>query len=278
MLLADLALGRRLEATDAAAGADFAQAYAQQHPASGATAIPVMGGTAIYAGVESPATQAFALGLHGAVTAAELDEMEEFYRSRGAAVNIELCPLADASLISLLNERGYRVLEFSQVLVRKLNEADKNFTGSSALQVWQTKPEEAETWGRTVARGFMENGDIPDFLLEMVTTSAGMPATTRFLAEVDGQIAGGGGATIHEGVASLWGASTLSAFRQRGVQTTLMQARLAFAVNAGCDLAMVTTMPGTISYRNAERQGFRVVYTRCKLTKRITDCGLQIAD
>jgi hypothetical protein len=30
---------------------------------------------------------------------------------------------------------------------------------------------------------------------------------------------------------------------------------------------MVTTMPGTTSQRNAERQGFRVVYTRSKLSR-----------
>ncbi|HSO74006.1 MAG TPA: hypothetical protein VLU47_04145 [Blastocatellia bacterium] len=44
-------------------------------------------------------------------------------------------------------------------------------------------------------------------------------------------------------------------------------ARLAFAVENGCDLAMVATQPGSGSQRNVERQGFRVVYTRTKFLK-----------
>jgi hypothetical protein len=49
------------------------------------------------------------------------------------------------------------------------------------------------------------------------------------------------------------------------VQTALIRARLAFAAAAGCDLAAVNTVPGSVSQRNAERQGFRVVYTRALL-------------
>ena len=75
---------------------------------------------------------------------------------------------------------------------------------------------------------------------------------------------------MREGVASLGGASTLPAFRNRGAQTALLQARLAFAVESGCEVAMVTTLPGTTSQRNVERQGFRVVYTRAKLQRSLT--------
>jgi hypothetical protein len=36
------------------------------------------------------------------------------------------------------------------------------------------------------------------------------------------------------------------------------------AVSRGCDLAMVCIEPGSASQRNAERQGFRIAYTRIK--------------
>ncbi|HZS07706.1 MAG TPA: GNAT family N-acetyltransferase [Blastocatellia bacterium] len=270
MLFADLTLARRLEATDAAAGADYVRAYAKLHPGSGAATLEVMGGSAAFAGVDSPVTQAFALGLDGAVTAEELDELEEFFRKRGAAVNIELCPLADASLRELLGERGYRVIEFSNVLVRELTPGDAKLTVNPAVTVRQPEPTDEGAYADVVSRGFFEGGEIPQFMKDVseVFAHVGM---VRFLAEVDGRAAGGGGVAVHNGVATLGGAATLPEFRNRGVQTALIQARLAFAAAAGCDLAMVTTMPGSASYRNAEREGFRIVYTRCKLTRDVAD-------
>jgi hypothetical protein len=88
------------------------------------------------------------------------------------------------------------------------------------------------------------------------------PGMACFLGLVDEQPAGGGAVAMHQGVATLFGASTRVALRQRGVQAALLQARLAFVAATGCDLATTNTKPGSRSQRNAERQGFRVVYTR----------------
>jgi hypothetical protein len=49
------------------------------------------------------------------------------------------------------------------------------------------------------------------------------------------------------------------------LQTALVRARLAVAAAARCDLATLNADPGSGSQRNAERQGFRVVYTRALL-------------
>jgi GNAT superfamily N-acetyltransferase len=89
---------------------------------------------------------------------------------------------------------------------------------------------------------------------------------TCLLGTVDGEVGGGGAVAMHDGVALLGGASTLPAFRGRGLQAALIEARLALAVAAGCDLAMTLTLPGSVSQRNCERQGFRIVYTRAKFT------------
>ena len=42
----------------------------------------------------------------GPVTPEDMDKLEEFFFSRGAAVNIEMCPMADSSLMELLGKRG----------------------------------------------------------------------------------------------------------------------------------------------------------------------------
>ncbi len=71
------------------------------------------------------------------------------------------------------------------------------------------------------------------------------------------------------GLASFFSASTRPAFRGRGVQTALLHARLAAALGAGCDLAMVHTAPGSASQRNVERLGFRLAYTRVVLAREL---------
>src|SRR5215813_568324 len=108
MTFADHAMARRMEGTDALAGVEYARAWAKAHSHDGPFSLAVAGGHAGFSGVDSPVTQAFGLGLNGPVTEADFDSLEEFYRSQGAPVNIETCPLADSSLLSLLNARGYR--------------------------------------------------------------------------------------------------------------------------------------------------------------------------
>jgi GNAT superfamily N-acetyltransferase len=87
---------------------------------------------------------------------------------------------------------------------------------------------------------------------------------TCFLAELDGEPVAAGALNITNGVALLSGASTIPAARRRGAQLALLETRLAFAAARGIDLAMIVTQPGSASQRNAERRGFRPVYTRMK--------------
>ena len=73
---------------------------------------------------------------------------------------------------------------------------------------------------------------------------------------------------MRDGVAGFFGASTLPAFRRRGVQTALLRARMERAREAKCDLAVCLAQPGSSSGRNATRLGFQVLYTRVKFESR----------
>ena len=59
-------------------------------------------------------------------------------------------------------------------------------------------------------------------------------------------------------------ASTVPEGRKQGAQLALLDARLRYAAEHGCELAMMGALPGSASQRNAERQGFRIAYTRIK--------------
>jgi GNAT superfamily N-acetyltransferase len=266
---ADLALARRLEMTDALAGVEFARSWARLNSFTGNSSISVAGGYGGFGGVDSPLTQAFGLGLNGPVTEEDLSAMEDFYSSNRAPVNIETCPLADMSLLTLLNARGYRPVEYSNVFVRELTDADKTSWPDSAsdVRVHSPREDEVENYSLVVMKSFVPDAELPASLLNVFVSCFHAKGAYFFLAEIDGAPAGGGMMSIHQGVASLGGAGTLQEFRNRGVQKALLLARLAKAAEQGCDLAMVATMPGSGSQRNVERQGFRVVYTRTKFMR-----------
>jgi hypothetical protein len=89
--------------------------------------------------------------------------------------------------------------------------------------------------------------------------------TRRYLALIDGDPVGTGSLRTADGIAYFVGAATPAQHRRRGVQTALIAARLAEAKAAGCDIATVTTGPGTKSQQNVQRRGFDLLYTRALL-------------
>src|SRR5437763_1393544 len=106
MNFADASLARRIEAAEAAIARGCTAGYPET------AALELAGGRAIFAGADSPLTNAIGLGLHGPVSGAEISVLEGFFQRRGARVVIDLCPLADPGLIQSLSERGYRATEF----------------------------------------------------------------------------------------------------------------------------------------------------------------------
>jgi GNAT superfamily N-acetyltransferase len=93
---------------------------------------------------------------------------------------------------------------------------------------------------------------------------ASTEGTWCLLAELDGRAAGVASLRCDGGVALFNGASTVPEARRRGVQRALLAARMGIAAKQGCDLAVMCASPGSTSQRNAERQGFRIAYTRVK--------------
>ena len=261
---ADTELARRLERVEGTGCIRFVEGRAALKPASGVCWIEEHGTLAAYDGPTSPITQTFGLGIREPMPAEGLDRIEQFFQTRGAPVAHEVSPLADPSTLGLLTARGYRPIELSNVLFRPIS-ADDAFPGDRSLvEVRRTGIEEWRRWAETAAAGWSEFTEYAPLMWELSEIGAKRPDALTFLAETDRQPAGTGSLVVEGGVALLAGASTVPGFRRRGVQLALLGARLRYAVAAGCDLAMITTAPGSGSQRNAERHGFRVAYTRTK--------------
>jgi GNAT superfamily N-acetyltransferase len=263
-IFSDLSLSRRLERTEARGGVEFVEARARVSPESGACWMEVAGAYAMFDGVESPITQTFGLGMFAAPTEEDFARIEEFFRERRAPVFHEVSPLAEAATLDLLNGRGYRPFEFTSVMFLPLRQgASFAQTRNEGVRVRLVGEGEHELWAQTSARGWSESG-YGEFMLGLARAGTKRADALSFLAELDGSPVATGALCICEGVALLAGASTVPEARGRGAQLALLDARLRHAAERGCDLAMMCALPGSASQRNAERQGFRIAYTRIK--------------
>lgn len=256
----DTTLSRRLERCEAKMNAAMIESRARLHPETGAAWIDVNGAYAMFDGVGSPLTQTFCLGLFSEPTADDLTKLEDFFTSRNAKVYHEVSPLAAPETLAILRRRGYRPIELTSILYRPIAAIETD----SGVATRIIGPGEEDLWAATAAEGWSEYPGLSEFMHDLGRVTASAHGAYAFLAELDGRPIGTGAMAIHDGVALLAGASTIPSARKQGAQKALLQARLRFAAEQGCDLATMGALPGSPSQRNAERQGFRIAYTRIK--------------
>jgi GNAT superfamily N-acetyltransferase len=262
--LVDLALARRLERAEGRAGAAFVASRARAVPEVGATWSEIAGALAMYDGVGSPITQTFALGVVAPPSDDDLAALEEFFFERGAEVNHEISPLAGVELFGRLVERGYRPVELTSVMYQPIGGTPRE-SASGPVTVRRVGRDESALWATTAAQGWATEGvHLEEFMRAFGAVTAAAEGTECFVAELDGTPVAAAALAIHDAVALLAGASTRPEWRGRGAQAALLRARLRHAAESGCDLAMMGALPGSASQRNAERQGFRIAYTRVK--------------
>jgi GNAT superfamily N-acetyltransferase len=267
-LILDLQLAREIELAEAQAAVACAEMMQTLQPETVGAFEPIGSGYAVYCGADNPVTQAVGLGMNGPVSSEEFARLEEFYFSRNEPVRVETCPLADASLIQHYKEQGYHVSEFSNVMLRLVGDEVNSLPPTPAgIDIRMTGREEIELWVLTVAQGFAENYPVTQELLDVMKLFALAKNTECYVARIDGRIAGGGTLAVRGRIAGLFGASTLPEFRNRGVQTALLRARLRRAQGLRCELVMSLAQPGSHSQRNITRLGLQTMYTRVKFER-----------
>jgi hypothetical protein len=171
--------------------------------------------------------------------AAALEEIERAFAACDAPVQIELAHLADPAIGALLTGRGYQLTSFENVLGHPLEDKPKRVT-PPGVEVRPSGEDEFDAWLDVVADGFAHadtqgassHEEFPREVLERAERDFAAAGVVRYIALSDGLIAGG------------------ASFR-----------------TAGCDVAVVTTAPGSKSQENVQRRGFDLLYTRAVLTK-----------
>ena len=273
-LFCDTALAERIEGAVVDLMAACTLAARRRRGDAAGFVIPIAGGVACFAEPDSPFNKVAGLGFAGAPTTAALDEVERAYLEHGGPVSVELSNLAQPAIATLLTARGFRLVSYENVLGRAL-ERDLERELPAGVEVRPSGDDELDAWLDVVTDGFAhpdEHGvpsheEFPREIIANAERDFAQAGVVRYAALRDGVLAGGGSVLIADGVAHLAGAATAPAHRRRGIQSALLSARLAAAATAGCDLAVVTTQPGSRSQHNVQRRGFDLLYTRAVLIK-----------
>ena len=280
MQFVDRALARRLESAEEMPQVYHAQWCQKNQPEIGAAAEKIAGGHMIFAGLGSPIGRAVGMGFAAPVTAEDMNLLEDFYFSRKAPSQVDYCPLTDSSLLEHAKQRGYGIAELNNVLARPLTNDEITKPGRSAserstallnseFEIRPMRPEEAPVFSSVLRQSFFPDGGEPPGFDAMLLPMFSFFGSLTFVAEHDGQIVATGAALVipEHKIVGLYGAGTLKQYRGRGLQTAMLEHRMHAAAESGCEYAVIVTQGGTPSQRNAERLGFRVVYSKATLIK-----------
>lgn len=271
-MFADAALAARLDSAEAELAATITRAIA----AAGVEVAldPLAGGWAALARPGAPTNKIAGVGFGAPLDLDALAAIEARWWARGEPVRFELSTLADPAIVRALAARGYRLDGFENVLARRVEPRDAPPRLGAGITIERVTAATAAAWLEVGLDGFTTPDGGPAVVdpaardgLAVMFRDFGLVDAPRYLARVEGEPAGMASASFADGVLLLCGAATAPRFRRRGVQRALLAARLADAVAAGCELAAVTTAPGSQSQANVMRCGFALVYARAVLLR-----------
>lgn len=265
MLMINRKLATRLEKVDALHSAAIAVTHHEINPLIETDVQPISDGTMVYGGDGMPINRAIGLGTDTPVTDDNFEQIEQFFANYDTASQIDLCPLADYSLLNLLAQHQYKPLKIYSVLVRTLPLDDYDTPESEAHVA---PADDAQMWIQTVSQGFLGKDEIPEGDLSTMFARIAFrrPDTYCHIARMNGVPVGGGAVAIIGKIAVFFSTSTRREYRRKGVQAALMKTRFDLAEEMGCELAMGLAVPGSTSERNLQRGGFRIAYTKVVFT------------
>ena len=270
-------LAARIERAECTMLTELGQAAARRRTPGSVVLEPIAGGVATFITLGSPVNKLAGLGFDGVPSEADLARVEDAFAARNAPLQVELASIGDHAVGTLLTKRGYELIGFENVLGLPLDPSQFADDEDSSIVVERTPAAETGAWIDAVATGFL-HPDVFDgppshesvdreAITNIFADVQAVPSFERFFARRDGVIAGGASLRLDQGIAQLAGAATLPEHRRRGVQTALLRHRLREAATRGCDVAIVTTQPGSKSTENVQRFGFAILYVRAILVK-----------
>ena len=274
-MFASVDLARRIEKAEAGLTASLGHAVISQGAQADAFVEEIAAGVAAYTGPSSPMNKMIGVGFDG-VPEDRLAAIEDLFRVRKAPLQAEVATLANPVVAATLTRRGYVLENFENVLGRPIAQTDADPGSGDGIDIRPTESSQIEQWLDAAITGFQHADEqgvqaVPlpprEVFEDSLRPYMRVTGFHRYCAWIGGDLAGVATLRMDSGVAQLCGAATLPRFRRRGVQTRLLRRRLADAFHNGCELAVLTTQPGSKSQENGHKQGFSLLYSRAILIR-----------
>lgn len=235
---------------------------------------PASGGTIARGDPGSWVNNAVGMGLGGPVEPAEIDGLVDYFASKGIEPRIELCPFAGEAFVRGLGDRGFVPRMFENVFFREINAGEivqpiaQPPEGLVVEMVDITSETAIQEFAMVSMSGFVPRGYVPPpSELDTIFRSVRHPRTIAVVARLDGRVVGAGSAYVSGDIASLGGLSVLDGYRRRGVQQSLIAARLNLAAERGARLSTIGSKPGAGTERNVRRMGYQLGYTKVHVVR-----------
>ncbi len=192
-----------------------------------------------------------------------LDEIVEFYTNRGISARFEVTPgNASRDLFRKLSTMGFFQSGFHTALYRPLStEEPQVAVADNNIQIEEICLANFDIFGELYTKGFGMPVAFKDYVTANNKVLAESDNWTFYLARVDGEPAGIAVLFRKNGVATLAASATVPDFRNKGVQTALIQKRIQRALEEGCRYLVGQAAFGSVSQKNMERAGLKVAYT-----------------
>jgi hypothetical protein len=232
---------------------DYVESTRRAAPSVGPAYAKCGQGTAAYMGVGSPLTTVKGTGPE--LGEEEIEAAESFFRSRGAErATFEAAPWLSTESQQRLETRGYRVLDYEDVVIRRPPFSAPHPSHAVALV-------EVEAWPELQLR--VNDAAESQSWRAIVEACAILPDAIRFgIRDSTGEWIACAELVPAEGVAIFSNDATVPRATGRGAQTALIQERLRTAGAMGFACAAAEVAPGSRSERNYLRCGFEIAYQR----------------
>ncbi|RAP77301.1 GNAT family N-acetyltransferase [Paenibacillus montanisoli] len=190
-----------------------------------------------------------------------LDQIVEFFDSRNPDFKIDLIPTSISEEMTLkLNQKGFFQEGFHTALYTTTPTLLE--TEMSSVKILEVRDVEVQLFSETFCKSLelpptiAENGESFSYLQQD-------PSWSLYLGFIGDKPAGFSMMYIaNDGVACLAMAGTIPEYRGNGLQQAMLDRRLKDAKTKGCDLIVAQCEYGTTSFRNLQRSGFRIAFTK----------------
>ena len=208
-----------------------------------------------------------AVGFGAHVEDATIDAVQRFYDLAGLPAAVQLTSLTDENTLARLANRGFRTDWFRWVMVARIAKTHADAAGPA--RIVEVEESTVPTWIEVLGSGNDAAAEAARAISDEYADAAHRVETSiDFLALVDDVPAACGSIEFADGIAWLGGASTIPAYRNRGLQRQLLGYRIRVARTMGSEIVAATTAPGSVSGRNLSRMGLKLVDVQTVMSRR----------